>query len=631
MFAFSNGYKKNIRRIIESFEKLSVKKILFIIFSVSISFFNISLVFSLKNGLVYLGDEPHYLLISHSLIFDKDLNLRNNYLRGDYKKFYPGDLGFHAHYGKKGEDYWYSFHLPGLPFLLIPFYWLSLKIPILMNYLPRAFIILLMTFGGVQLFLLLYQLGISKFRAFLVWFLYSFTSPILFYTFHIYPEPVSITISLYLIRKFIFSNLRKSDWFFIPFSLFLIPWLGAKYIIVAVPIIILGLYFSLKRKYSLKLIILSFVSLATSYLIFLLLLYKWFGSFSTLALYHGVLTKENISYIKDLILYKIPLTMRIETLLGYFYDQRDGFLFYSPLYFFSLLGFFEMIKREKEEALSLLLISIPFLLNYSFLTHRGGASPQARPVLPVFFIFPIFLSYYLEFFKGRFFRFLFFSAVVISIIFSLILIKNPLFLYQPTTHEVKERSASLFKYLSTFWLPLSELLPSFIKADTSYYLPNYIWLVITFIFVFGYLIREKIKLKIDFEMVGVITISLIFSIYFVLFPRGYLEGSKKVLYTLKTKISFHSLPENFEVGREKIVVREKRRFVIPFTSFERIEEIFVDYKGNGKILIGDHLIQRNQIIKNPPFIRFKGRYLYLLRIFSEGEMEIVFSPSTKRA
>ncbi len=631
MFTFSYGYLEKIGKIIESFEKLSVKKILFFLFLVSILFFNLSLIISLKNGLVYLGDEPHYLLISHSLIFDKDVNLRNNYLNCDYKKFYPGDLGFHAHYGKKGEDYWYSFHLPGLPFFLIPFYWLSFKFPFLINYLPRAFITIAISFSGLQLFLLLYQLGISKFNSFLVWFLYSFTSPILFFSYHIYPEPLFIAMSFYWIRKFIFLNFGKLDWFFIPFLLFLMPWLGAKYIIVAVPIIILGLYFSLKKKYPLKIIILSCASLATSYLIFLFFLYKWFGNFSTLSLYHGVLTKESILYIKDLIIYRIPLTMRIETLLGYFYDQRDGLLFYSPLYFFSVVGSFEMLRRKKREALSLLLISIPFLLNYSFLTHRGGASPPARPILPVFFIFPVFLSYFLEFGKGRLFRFLFFFAIVISIIFSLILIKNPLFLYQPTTHDVKERNGALFTYLSNFWLPLPSLLPSFIKADISYYLPNYIWLAITLFFVLGYLIREKINLKMDFEIVGLIAIFLIFSIYFVIFPRGYLAGSKKVLYTLKTKIFFHSLPESFEVEREKMVIREKGRFIIPFTSFKRIDEIFVDYRGNGKILIGDHLLQKNYKIKNPPFIKLKGRYLYLLRIFSEGGMEIIFAPSTKRA
>lgn len=607
-----------------------MKKLLIFLFLSSFLLYNLALIISLKNGLVYLGDEPHYLLISHSLIFDKDVNLRNNYLNCDYKKFYHGNLGFHAYYGKKGEDYWYSFHLPGLPFFLVPFYWVSFKFPFLINYLPRAFITIAISFSGLQLFLFLYQLGISKFNSFLVWFFYSCSSPILFFSYHIYPEPLFIAMSFYLIRKFIFLNFKKLDWFFIPLLLFLIPWLGAKYIIVAVPIIILGLYFSLMHKHSLNLIILSFSSLAISYLIFLYFLYLWFGSISTLSLYHGVLTKENASYIKDLIIYRIPLTMRIETLIGYFFDQRDGLLFYSPLYFFSFLGFLEMTKKKRVVAISLLLISIPFILNYSFLTHRGGASPQARPILPIFHIFPIYLSYFLEFGRSKFFRFLFLSSVIISLSFALILLNNPLFLYQPTTHEVNERSGALFKYLSNFWISLPSILPSFIKADKSYYLPNYIWVGLTVIFIIGYMIRKKIKLKIDLEMIAMITLSLLFSIYFVLFPRGYLQGSKKIVYNLNTKVSFHSIPENVEIEREKISIKEKGKFIIPFTSFRKIDEIFINYKGKGKVFIGDNLLKKNSSFKKPASVRFKGRYLYLLRIFSEEEMEIFFSPSRKR-
>lgn len=628
IFRFENLEKA--KKIIGNFERLSLKKILILLFLISLLIFNFSLLFSLKNGLVYLGDEPHYLLISHSIIVDKDVNLRNNYLNIDYKRFYPGELGFHAHYGKKGENYWYSFHLPGLPFLLIPSYWLSLKFPFLINYLPRAFITAVISFSGLQFFLLLHQLGISKFNSFLVWLLCSFISPVLFFSFHIYPEPISLSLSFYLIRKFIFLNFKKLDWLFIPLSFFLFPWLGAKYILIASPIIVFGFYSSLKQKSSLKIVLFSLLSLLISYVIFLFFLYKWFGSFSTLSLYHGVLTKENISYIKDLIIYRIPLTMRIETFLGYLYDQRDGLLFYSPIYFFSFLGFLEMIKRKRTEAISLLLIAVPFLLNYSFLTHRGGASPQARPILPIFLIFPIFLSYFLEYGKGRFFRFLFFSSIIISIIFSVILLKNPLFLYQPTTHEVNERSGALFVYLSNFWFPLPSFLPSFIKPDTSYYLPNYIWTGLTVIFVLAYLFRRKIRTKIDFEISGIILLSILFSFYFVLFPRGYLHGSKKVVYNLKTKLSFHSIPENVEIEREKIVVNGRGKFIIPFTSFEKIDQIFISYEGIGKIIMGDQIILKKAILKNPSFVKFKDRYLYLLRILSEGRMEIKFLPSSEK-
>src|SRR6185503_16367169 len=35
------------------------------------------------------GDEPHYLLAAHSLVYDHDLDLANNYAQQDYASFYP--------------------------------------------------------------------------------------------------------------------------------------------------------------------------------------------------------------------------------------------------------------------------------------------------------------------------------------------------------------------------------------------------------------------------------------------------------------------------------------------------------------------------------------------------------------
>ncbi len=609
-------------------ERIKLKRLIVVLFLISLIIYNISLLLALKNGLVYLGDEPHYLLITHSLVFDKDLNLRNNYLNGDYKSFYPGELGFHAHYGKKGENFWYSFHLPALPVFLIPFYWFSLKLPILMNYLPRALITLFVSFSGVQLFLLLQRFGISRINSLLVWLIYSFSSPVLFYSFHIYPDPVALSLSIYLIRKFFDLNYRKLDRLFIPLAFFILPWLGAKYILTAIPILLLGLYISIKRIREFKIIIYSFLSLLISYIIFLSLLYQWFGSFSTLSLYHGVLTDENVSYIKDLLFKSIPFTMRLETFLGYLYDQRDGLLFYSPIYFFFFPGLFEMWKRRRLDTILILFISIPFIVNYSFLTHRGGASPQARPILPVFYIFPIFLSFFVEKNRDKFFRAIFYFSCLLSIIFAFILLKNPLFLYQPTTHEVQERSGALFNYLSNFFFYFPSLLPSYIKSDTSYYLPNYIWLIITVIFVFLYLIREIIKTA-NLEILAIYTILAILSVHFVLFPHGFLEGSKKIIYDLKTKVSFHSIPENIEIERDFIKVNSKGKFKIPFTSFKKIEKFRINYRGDGKIFVSNTLALKGESMENPKYLRIKGRYLYVLRVFSYGPMVIEFYPKAK--
>ena len=67
------------------------------------------------------GDEPHYLVIAHSLLVDGDLRIENNHDQGHYQSFFAGVL--QPHFLRRGlDDVIYSVHSPGLPSLLLPFY-----------------------------------------------------------------------------------------------------------------------------------------------------------------------------------------------------------------------------------------------------------------------------------------------------------------------------------------------------------------------------------------------------------------------------------------------------------------------------------------------------------------------------
>lgn len=65
------------------------------------------------------GDEPHYLVITQSLLYDRDLRIENNHHRGDYRAYFAGDLPPHSiRRGRNGEMY--SIHAPGVPALVLP-------------------------------------------------------------------------------------------------------------------------------------------------------------------------------------------------------------------------------------------------------------------------------------------------------------------------------------------------------------------------------------------------------------------------------------------------------------------------------------------------------------------------------
>jgi hypothetical protein len=65
------------------------------------------------------GDEPHYLVITQSLLRDGDLRIENNHTDRDYAAYYPGTL--RPDYINRGQDgQIYSIHAPGVSALVLP-------------------------------------------------------------------------------------------------------------------------------------------------------------------------------------------------------------------------------------------------------------------------------------------------------------------------------------------------------------------------------------------------------------------------------------------------------------------------------------------------------------------------------
>jgi len=68
------------------------------------------------------GDEPHYLIITYSIIHNGDMDVKNNYDREDYVSFCHYK-GLSPHYSDNNlKGHWYSSHNIGLPLLLVPFF-----------------------------------------------------------------------------------------------------------------------------------------------------------------------------------------------------------------------------------------------------------------------------------------------------------------------------------------------------------------------------------------------------------------------------------------------------------------------------------------------------------------------------
>ena len=170
-----------------------------------------------------------------------------------------------------------------------------------------------------------------------------------------------------------------------------------------------------------------------------------------------------------------PLGLRIETLLSFFLDQRDGLLVYAPVF----LLIFLVAKKEIRGAIRDFHPAgrdVRFLhLLHAFTTSRGGYSPAARPTLFVMWIMVLALyAYYQR--TGETGKTLFRFLAGLTVFATAWLFYYPLFLYQPVTREVSQRASSLLVFLSSSAVDLSTFFPSFLKKPNNGYLPNWLWL-----------------------------------------------------------------------------------------------------------------------------------------------------------
>jgi hypothetical protein len=102
----------------------------------------------------YSGDEPHYLVVSGSLIHDGDVDVKNDYLARRYLSYYSGHLDPHVNTSifTRSSPHWYSMHGVGLSAVLVPAFWADGARGATVAMVVIAVIVLVLTFLWVQRF-----------------------------------------------------------------------------------------------------------------------------------------------------------------------------------------------------------------------------------------------------------------------------------------------------------------------------------------------------------------------------------------------------------------------------------------------------------------------------------------------
>jgi hypothetical protein len=642
-YQFSKKKESFIHDIRERLSSLSIKKKLFFLFIISLLLYNTGSVLLTSSGQTFAGDEPHYLIITQSLSADGDFDVSNNYANRDYTKTMLAQVRIDPHTAP-GTGGRYSFHSPGTSLVLLPFYSLG-------SLFGGKFLVFFIRFGmslfgallGTQIFLYIFQKWKNEKYALVIWFVYSFTTPVFFYSLHIYPEIIVAFFSFAAFRLLHFSSsLSKASLALVGFLISCSIWFHAiKYVFILVPLFIYAVWV-LIRKYRVRWNIFYF--LAPPFVLFLLhFLFQYLVydsvSFLSVSIKGSTTAQESLAYIKS-ILSDIPLRLKLETLAGYFFDQRDGLLLYAPVYFFALLGCVEMIRKNLKSFLLILFLTAPYILNSALLTQRTSYAPQARPLVSVSWALAIFLSYFLVCHAKKIFLIFFNLFAGLSLVFVLLLLKNPLALYQLTTSGVTERAGRMFLLLSNLHFFLPQYLPSYLKIDNSGWIPNFAWMggLLLLICVYIAVKKHSFQMNMSHHLMIAGTCVLIIFFWLVLYPRTVLLYPTDTEYPSGEKIRFYSLGRVAQMIKPGIfqLPRDSRPYIFHLTSWRKINNFRIDFgsqEGTFEVSLRffDQILYQGETthaIKSlhfspPSSYPFKNSNLYRLSIYIKKKTGVI--------
>ena len=309
----------------------------------------------------FSGDEPHYLIIAHSLLVDRDLDIANNHERRDYASFFSSTLSpDFLKRGTHGEIY--SIHAPGLPAMLVPAYAAGGATGAVI------FVALLAALASLAIVDLASRL-VSPAAALVTWAAVSFSVPFVPHAWLIYPEIAAALIVARAVFRLWEPPESSGGAALTGFMLAILPWLHTKFIILTAA---LAMFEALRLRPKIKHIVALAVPIAASVLLWLFSFYWMYGVFDPQVPY-GSSTQMVVA--------NIP-----RGVLGLLFDQKFGLLVYSPLYILAVPGIVLLLRQREHRlpAVGAIATALLFLAATTrFYMWWGGSSAPARFLVPI--------------------------------------------------------------------------------------------------------------------------------------------------------------------------------------------------------------------------------------------------------
>jgi hypothetical protein len=317
------------------------------------------------SGLLPGGDEPHYLVITQSLLRDHDLQIENNHSRGDYLEYFHGQLKpDYLRRGSNGQIY--SIHAPGLPALVAPAY-------AAFGY-PGVVLFLSIVAGAATglLWHASYLLTGSVAAAWFGWASGALTAPFFFQAFEVFPDGVAAALVLLGAMPLLEQRLPEGRfrWWLTGAALALLPWLHTRFATIACALglcLLLRVAGSPERWRSALLLLSVPIVGAAAWFSYFRAIY---GTFSPSAPYGHYSQSAPVNILRGL-----PALLL---------DQQFGAIANAPVYGVCLVGFVALARRHRRLAIELAFTAASYLLvAAAYHMWWAGRSAPARFAVPV--------------------------------------------------------------------------------------------------------------------------------------------------------------------------------------------------------------------------------------------------------
>lgn len=311
-------------------------------------------------GIQATGDEVEYLLLAQSLWAEHDLDVQDNFARGQHLEYTAGlDAAPFGTYRQDGRPI--STHSPGLPLLLAPIYALGgRRACVLAMALVAAWLV-------TQVYALAQRLTGDPEAALLAWLAAS-GPPVFFYSFHLYTEVPCAALLLFALRVLLLgAAATPARAVLAGLAVMALPWLHVKMIPAAAVLGLLGLAQLRGRARW------AFAGAAGA----LLAAYCWhywriFGDPTPLALYGSRVPK------------KIKRADPSEALPGLLFDSSFGLLPNAPVFLLAGAGLLALRRRWNPTLAALTAVALAVLLPLVvWQTWWAGHCPPARFLVPL--------------------------------------------------------------------------------------------------------------------------------------------------------------------------------------------------------------------------------------------------------